>query len=45
VGGSIDCDESYGMRIFETTWPVDDEAAFTRPSVPAEYRTVVESSQ
>jgi hypothetical protein len=35
---------SRGMAILETTWPVEEEAAFRRPSVPAEYRTVVRDS-
>lgn len=36
VGGSAEPEGSNGTRILERTWPVDEEAAFRRPSVPAE---------
>jgi hypothetical protein len=35
VGGSTS-EEAKGMRTFDWTWPVVEEAALRRPSVPAE---------
>jgi hypothetical protein len=40
VGGSISELDAQGSRILDRTWPVVEEAAFRRPSVPAEYRTL-----
>ena len=36
VGGSAEPEGSNGTRILDMTWPVDEDAAFNRPSVPAE---------
>ena len=37
VGGSAATeDASRGERILAVTWPVEEDAAFNRPSVPAE---------
>ena len=40
VGGSTSEFEAKGMKILDCTWPVAEEAALRRPSVPAEYRTL-----
>ena len=36
VGGSISEFEAKGMRTLDCTWPVAEDAALRRPSVPAE---------
>lgn len=40
VGGSTSELEAKGIRILDCTWPVVEDAALRRPSVPAEYRTL-----
>lgn len=42
TGSSFAEEEREGQVILEMTWPVREEAAFRRVSVPAEYSTIAQ---